>query len=89
MNRNVIHFIRYFALTTVVLAAGSSVLRAQAAPGGWTDFTKMFDASMERDHVVGSSILLLKDGNPVSQRKACGGVRACLQVGCRMLPGVC
>jgi CubicO group peptidase (beta-lactamase class C family) len=75
MSYSVIFFIRRFALITMVLitmvlAAGPCALMAQqTAPGGWTDFTKMFDASMERGQVVGSGILLLRDGNLVAHHE--------------------
>ena len=70
MSYSVILFIRRFTLISMLLAAGSGTLMAQqAAPGGWADFTKMFDATMERDRVVGAGILLLRDGNLVSHHE--------------------
>src|SRR5580765_1724505 len=72
MSRNVNHHLVswYFILILVVMAAGSCNLMAQqAAPGGWTDFTKMFDAAMERERVVGAGILVLQDENSLSHHE--------------------
>jgi len=71
MSRNVNRLVSwYFVLIIVVVAAGSGNLMAQqASPAGWADFTKMFDAAMDRDRVTGAGILVLRDGNLVSRHE--------------------
>jgi CubicO group peptidase (beta-lactamase class C family) len=65
---------RHFAWIAIaiisILAACCSTLRAQQpAPAGWADFTKMFDAAMDRDRVTGAGIAVLRDGTVVSRHE--------------------
>src|SRR5262249_5303413 len=70
MSRNVIRFVRHFAWMALTFAAGFCNLMAQqAAPAGWTDYTKKFDAAMENEHVVGAGVLVLQNGNLVSRHE--------------------
>jgi len=70
MGRSVILSTRQFFLIAMVLTVGAGNLMAlQAAPTGWTDFTKAFDTVMERDQIAGGGILVLRDGNPVSHHE--------------------
>jgi CubicO group peptidase (beta-lactamase class C family) len=68
MNRNLNLFKWHFILITL-LAGSCNLMAQQVAPGGWTDFAKMFDAAMERGRVAGAGILVLRDGNLVSRHE--------------------
>src|SRR5262249_25259156 len=49
-------------LTLSLLAFAPGRLTAQSPPPAWTDFTRVFDASVDHDRVVGASALLVRDG---------------------------
>ncbi len=69
MNRNRNLFKWHFVLITILAAGSCNLIAQQAAQEGWTDFTKMFDATMERGRVAGAGILILRDGNLVSRHE--------------------
>jgi CubicO group peptidase (beta-lactamase class C family) len=69
MHGNLKIFKWHFVLITILGAGSCNLLAQQAAPGGWTDFAKMFDAAMERGRVAGAGILVLRDGNQVSHHE--------------------
>ena len=52
-----------------LLAAVSIVpaLAAAQAPAGWADFTKTFKAYADSDQVVGSSVVLMKNGRVIAR----------------------
>jgi CubicO group peptidase (beta-lactamase class C family) len=50
-----------FALVTSFAIYPASAQRA-AAPAGWTAFTRMFDSAVVHDSIVGSAIVLVKNG---------------------------
>ena len=60
---------RQLALIMTIAAPTGILIAQQAAPDRWADFTKMFDASMDQDRVVGASILLLQDGRVVAHHE--------------------
>src|SRR5262245_22428296 len=56
-------------LTLSLLAFAPGRLTAQSPPPAWTDFTRVFDASVDHDRVVGASALLVQDGRVVEHHE--------------------
>jgi CubicO group peptidase (beta-lactamase class C family) len=56
-------------LLTLSLIAVAVSLTAQSAPSAWTDFTRLFDSSVDHDRIVGAGVLLLEDGRVLAHHE--------------------
>ena len=58
MIRNACVYAGLLTLSLALVAIAPCTLMAQE----WTDFTRLFDSSVDRDRIVGASVLLVQDG---------------------------
>ena len=62
MIRNACLYAGLLTLSFALVAVAPATLMAQSTPPAWTDFTRLFDSSVDRDRIVGASVLLVQDG---------------------------
>jgi len=62
MIRNACGYAGLLTLSLALIAFAPATLMAQSTPPAWTDFTRLFDSSVDRDRIVGASVLLVQDG---------------------------
>jgi len=62
MIRNACVYAGLLTLSFALVAVVPATLMAQSSPPAWTDFTRLFDSSVDRDRIVGASVLLVQDG---------------------------
>ena len=62
MIRNACLYAGLLTLRFALVAVAPATLMAQSTPPAWTDFTRLFDSSVDRDRIVGASVLLVQDG---------------------------
>lgn len=69
MNRHAWLRGRACLLALGVLFTSTPPLSAQGPPPAWREFTQLFDASVDRDVVVGASVLMVQDGHVVAHHE--------------------
>jgi CubicO group peptidase (beta-lactamase class C family) len=60
------------AAAAALLLSGASVLAAAKSapePPQWNGFTRMFDATVEQDHIVGAGVVLIRDGHIIAHHE--------------------
>jgi len=62
MIRNAFVYAGLLTLSFALIAFAPGTLMAQSTPPAWTHFTRLFDSSVDRDRIVGASVLLVQDG---------------------------
>lgn len=50
-------------------ASGATAARSTSDPAQWTAFTRMFDATVDQDRIVGAGVVLVKDGRIVAHHE--------------------
>src|SRR5215472_3504441 len=62
MIRNACGYAGLLTLSLALIAFAPATLMAQSTPPAWTEFARLFDTSIDRDRIVGASVLLVQDG---------------------------